>query len=66
MSQPKATNPDRCRETVEKKEEERITFRINKDLLEQVEELVRKGKYPNRSEAIRAGLEEITQQESDE
>lgn len=39
---------------------ERVTLRIPKSQLEQVEELVETGEFPNRSEAIRHAVRDLT------
>jgi len=38
---------------------ERVTLRIPRQQVEQVEELVETGEYPNRSEAIRSAVREM-------
>lgn len=38
---------------------ERVTVRIDKDDLKAIEGLVEDGEYPNRSEAVRAGVREL-------
>ena len=38
---------------------ERVTLRIPKQQVEQVEQMVETGEYPNRSEAIRAAVREM-------
>jgi Arc/MetJ-type ribon-helix-helix transcriptional regulator len=38
---------------------ERVTLRIPKQQIEEVEDLVENGQYPNRSEAIRAAVREL-------
>jgi len=38
---------------------ERVTLRIPKQQVEQVEQMVDTGEYPNRSEAIRAAVREM-------
>jgi Arc/MetJ-type ribon-helix-helix transcriptional regulator len=44
---------------------ERVTLRIPKQQIEAVEQMVDSGQYPNRSEAIRAAVREmIDEQES--
>lgn len=35
---------------------ERVTLRVPKQQVEEVEAMVERGEYPNRSEAIRAGI----------
>lgn len=39
---------------------ERVTLRIPKSQLDQVEELVENGQFPNRSEAIRDAIRDLT------
>ena len=44
---------------------ERVTLRIPKQQIEEVEQMVETGEYPNRSEAIRAAVREmLNEQES--
>ncbi|WP_255168472.1 ribbon-helix-helix domain-containing protein [Natrononativus amylolyticus] len=38
---------------------ERVTLRIPKQQIEEVEQLVETGEYPNRSEAIRSAVREM-------
>jgi putative addiction module CopG family antidote len=38
---------------------ETLQIRLTKTMLEQIDELVRKGRYPNRSEAIRDGVRRL-------
>ena len=38
---------------------ERVTLRIPKQQIEEVEQMVERGKYPNRSEAIRSAVREM-------
>jgi antitoxin ParD1/3/4 len=38
---------------------ERVTLRIPKQQIEEVEEMVEMGEYPNRSEAIRSAVREM-------
>ena len=43
---------------------ERVTLRIPKQQIEAVERMVETGKYPNRSEAIRAAVRELIEEQS--
>ena len=43
---------------------ERVTLRIPKQQIEEVEQMVEHGKYPNRSEAIRSAVREMIQEQS--
>ncbi|MFC7075601.1 MULTISPECIES: CopG family ribbon-helix-helix protein [Haloarcula] len=46
---------------------ERVTLRIPKQQIEEVEQMVATGEYPNRSEAIRAAVREmLAEQENSE
>lgn len=45
---------------------ERVTLRIPKQQIDEVEELVNTGDYPNRSEAIRSAVREMIDEETDE
>ncbi|MFB6110353.1 MAG: ribbon-helix-helix domain-containing protein [Halodesulfurarchaeum sp.] len=45
---------------------ERVTLRIPEQQIEAVERLVETGKYPNRSEAIRAAVREMVERDSGE
>ena len=45
---------------------ERVTLRIPKQQIDEVERLVDTGKFPNRSEAIRAAVREIINEEADD
>ncbi|AFZ73671.1 MULTISPECIES: ribbon-helix-helix domain-containing protein [Natronobacterium] len=45
---------------------ERVTLRIPKQQIEEVEQLVDSGKFPNRSEAIRSAVREMINEEYDE
>ena len=46
---------------------ERVTLRIPKQQIEEVEQMVETGEYPNRSEAIRSAVREmLSEQESSE
>ena len=42
---------------------ERVTLRIPKQQIEAVEQLVDSGQYPNRSEAIRAAVREMVDEQ---
>jgi len=42
---------------------ERVTLRIPKQQIEQVERMVEQGTYPNRSEAIRSAVREMLDEE---
>lgn len=44
---------------------ERVTLRIPKEQVEEVEQMVETGKYPNRSEAIRSAVRELIHEEGD-
>lgn len=44
---------------------ERVTLRIPKQQIEQVEQMVETGQYPNRSEAIRAAVRDMIEDEAD-
>ncbi|QZA87471.1 ribbon-helix-helix domain-containing protein [Salinarchaeum sp. IM2453] len=44
---------------------ERVTLRIPKQQIEQVEQMVETGQYPNRSEAIRAAVRDMIEEEAD-
>jgi Arc/MetJ-type ribon-helix-helix transcriptional regulator len=43
---------------------ERVTLRIPKQQIDEVERLVDTGKFPNRSEAIRAAVREMINEEA--
>lgn len=45
---------------------ERVTFRAPERHLEALDELVDAGDYPNRSEALRDGLEHVLEAEADD
>jgi antitoxin ParD1/3/4 len=45
---------------------ERVTLRIPKQQVEQVERMVESGEYPNRSEAIRAAVREMLAEQDTE
>ena len=50
----------RCRLTQQGNENmERVTLRIPKQQIEEVEQMVETGEYPNRSEAIRSAVREM-------
>lgn len=42
---------------------ERVTLRIPKQQIEEVEQMVELGEYPNRSEAIRAAVRQMVAEE---
>lgn len=44
---------------------ERVTLRIPKEQVEEVEQMVETGKYPNRSEAIRSAVREMINEEAE-
>jgi len=44
---------------------ERVTLRIPKQQIEEVEQMVKLGKYPNRSEAIRSAVREMLDEQTD-
>ncbi|MDG5821057.1 ribbon-helix-helix domain-containing protein [Natronococcus sp. A-GB7] len=44
---------------------ERVTLRIPKQQIEEVEQLVDSGEFPNRSEAIRSAVREMVNEQSD-
>ncbi|AGB37672.1 ribbon-helix-helix domain-containing protein [Natronococcus occultus] len=44
---------------------ERVTLRIPKQQIEEVERLVDSGEFPNRSEAIRSAVREMVNEQSD-
>lgn len=45
---------------------ERVTLRIPKQQIEEVEQMVDRGKYPNRSEAIRSAVREMLDEQERE
>jgi len=45
---------------------ERVTLRIPKQQIEEVEELVETGEFPNRSEAIRSAVRDMIGEQSDD
>jgi Arc/MetJ-type ribon-helix-helix transcriptional regulator len=45
---------------------ERVTLRIPKQQIEEVERMVDTGKFPNRSEAIRSAVREMINEQADE
>jgi Arc/MetJ-type ribon-helix-helix transcriptional regulator len=45
---------------------ERVTLRIPKQQIEEVERMVETGEYPNRSEAIRAAVRDMINEGNDE
>ena len=44
---------------------ERVTLRIPKQQIEEVEQMVETGEYPNRSEAIRSAVREMLNEQSE-
>ena len=44
---------------------ERVTLRIPKQQIEEVEHMVETGEYPNRSEAIRSAVREMLNEQSE-
>ncbi|MCU4751531.1 ribbon-helix-helix domain-containing protein [Natrialbaceae archaeon A-CW2] len=44
---------------------ERVTLRIPKQQIEEVEQLVETGEFPNRSEAIRSAVREMINEQQD-
>ena len=44
---------------------ERVTLRIPKQQIEEVEQMVETGEFPNRSEAIRSAVREMLNEQSD-
>jgi len=44
---------------------ERVTLRIPKQQIEEVERMVETGQYPNRSEAIRSAVREMINEEEE-
>ncbi|MFB6082129.1 MAG: ribbon-helix-helix domain-containing protein [Halanaeroarchaeum sp.] len=45
---------------------ERVTLRIPAAQIEEVEQMVERGKYPNRSEAIRSAVREMLDEQQDQ
>ncbi|ERH12473.1 MAG: transcriptional regulator, CopG family protein [halophilic archaeon J07HB67] len=45
---------------------ERVTLRIPKQQIEEVERMVETGEYPNRSEAIRAAVRDMLNEQDDD
>lgn len=45
---------------------ERVTLRIPKQQIEEVEQMVETGKFPNRSEAIRAAVRTMLNEKSEQ
>jgi len=45
---------------------ERVTLRIPKQQIEEVEQMVETGKFPNRSEAIRSAVREMLSEQDGE
>jgi antitoxin ParD1/3/4 len=44
---------------------ERVTLRIPKQQIEEVEQMVETGEYPNRSEAIRSAVRDMLSEQDD-
>jgi len=44
---------------------ERVTLRIPKQQIEEVEEMVETGEFPNRSEAIRSAVREMVSEQTE-
>ena len=44
---------------------ERVTLRIPKQQIEEVEQMVETGEFPNRSEAIRSAVREMLSEQND-
>jgi Arc/MetJ-type ribon-helix-helix transcriptional regulator len=44
---------------------ERVTLRIPKQQIEEVEQMVETGKFPNRSEAIRSAVREMINEQTE-
>ncbi|AKH97045.1 ribbon-helix-helix domain-containing protein [Halanaeroarchaeum sulfurireducens] len=45
---------------------ERVTLRIPAQQIEEVEQMVERGKYPNRSEAIRSAVREMLDEQQEQ
>jgi Arc/MetJ-type ribon-helix-helix transcriptional regulator len=45
---------------------ERVTLRIPKQQIEEVEQMVETGEFPNRSEAIRSAVREMINEQTDD
>ncbi|QCJ47373.1 MULTISPECIES: ribbon-helix-helix domain-containing protein [Haloprofundus] len=45
---------------------ERVTLRIPKQQIEEVEQMVETGEFPNRSEAIRSAVREMLNEQAEE
>ena len=45
---------------------ERVTLRIPKQQIDEVERMVESGEYPNRSEAIRAAVRDMLNEQDDD
>ena len=45
---------------------ERVTLRIPKQQIDEVEQMVETGEFPNRSEAIRSAVREMLNEQSDD
>ena len=58
MSSAKSPTTDRDRQSTGKSME-RVTLRMPKQQVDEVEALVNSGEFPNRSEAIRAAVREL-------
>jgi Arc/MetJ-type ribon-helix-helix transcriptional regulator len=56
-----AVLPDKKGKTME-----RVTLRIPKQQIEEVERMVDTGKFPNRSEAIRSAVREMINEQTDD
>ncbi|WP_336034953.1 ribbon-helix-helix domain-containing protein [Halobacterium yunchengense] len=45
---------------------ERVTLRIPKQQIDEVEQMVERGKFPNRSEAIRSAVREMLDEQTEQ
>jgi len=45
---------------------ERVTLRIPEQQIDEVEQMVERGKFPNRSEAIRSAVREMIDEQADQ
>jgi Arc/MetJ-type ribon-helix-helix transcriptional regulator len=45
---------------------ERVTLRIPKQQIDEVEQMVERGKFPNRSEAIRSAVREMIDEQTEQ
>jgi Arc/MetJ-type ribon-helix-helix transcriptional regulator len=45
---------------------ERVTLRIPEQQIDEVEQMVERGKFPNRSEAIRSAVREMIDEQTDQ